>query len=162
VRAGNIAGANLTLTQAAGAGTALGRLTAGSISASNVRASSNIGTVTANTITGSTIYAGVNVPAGNLLPTGAADFVAPSTIRGVTVRSRSGVGFSNSAVAASTLGRMNLGTVPSTNAGVAFGVSGQTIASLTATIEGGQSLRLRRLEEPADGGAAGDFHVRVF
>ena len=162
LRVGNMAGANVTLTLAPGAGPALRRLTASAISDSNIRTSADIGTITANTITGSTVYAGVNVPAGSLLPTAATDFVAPATIRGVNVRSRTGTGFSDSAVAASNLGRINLGTVPTTNAGVPFGVSGQAIASVTAVLSTGEALRLRRLAEPTDGGTAGDFDVRVF
>jgi hypothetical protein len=162
LRAGNLAGANVTLTQAPGTGVALGRLTAGSIADSNIRSTADIGTITANTITNSTIYAGVNVPAGSLLPTSATDFVAPSTIRGVNVRSRTAAGFVDSAVAASNLGRMNLGAINTINAGVPFGISGQTIASVTAAIVGGEAIRLRRLEEPTQGGSAGDFNVRVF
>lgn len=165
LRVGSMTGANLTLTQAPGSGRtpALGRLTStGAIANTNIRASHDLGTITAAAITGSTIYSGVNVPPGSLLPTSAADFVAPATIRGVNIRARTAAGFANSAIVASTLGRMNLGLVNSQNGGVPFGVAGQTIASVNATGTGGNSIRRSRLTEPTDGVTFEDFNVLVF
>lgn len=165
LRVGSMTGANVTLTQAPGTGNApaLGRLTSsGAIGNSNIRASHNLGTITAAAITGSTIYSGVNVAPGSLLPSSAADFVAPASIRGVTVRARDGFGFSNSAIAASTLGRVNLGQVNTFNGGVPFGLAAQTITSLRADGGMGDTVRRNRLTEPTDNINFGDFHVLVF
>ena len=118
--------------------------------------------MTAAAVTGSTIYAGVNPPAGALLPTVAADFVAPATIRGVNIRTRGTSGFSNSAIAASTLGRMNLGVVNTDNGGAPFGIAAQTIAGVSATGSGANVVRRSRLTEPADSITCGDFNVVVF
>jgi hypothetical protein len=165
LRAGSMTGADVTLTRAAAPRTppALGRLTsAGTIADSRIRASHDLGTITAAAITGSTIYVGVNAPATGLLPAGAADFIAPATIRGVNVRTRGTAGFSNSAIAAPAMGRVNLGVVNSDNASVPFGLAAQSIASLNAVGSGGNSIRSKRLSEPADNINFGDFNVLLF
>ena len=164
LRVGSMTGANVTLTQT-GLNTvpSLGRLTStGPITNSNVRASHDVGTITAGSISGSTIYAGVTPPAGSLLPASATDFVAPATIRGVTLRSRAAAAFSGSAIAASTLGRLNLGSVNTFNNGVPHGVAAQTIASLNAVSGTGDSVRRSRLAEPTDNINFGDFYVLLF
>ena len=165
LRVGSMTGANVNLTQAPAPRTApaLGQLVStGAITNSAIRSSHDLGNINAGGITGSTIYAGVVPPAGTLLPTDPAAFVTPATIRGVNIRTRGAPGFSKSAIAASTLGRMNLGLVNTENGGVPFGLAGQTIASVNATGSAGNSVRRSRLTEPADSLTFGDFNVLVY
>lgn len=165
LRAGTITNANITLVQPAGPGAvALGSLNArGAITNSNVRAAAaDIGTVSALSITNSTFYAGVNPAEGTPLPDAATDFVAPATIRSVSVRNRGAASFVNSDIAAQTLGRMTLGVISTANGGVPFGLAADTIAAVTATDAAGARLRYARLTEPADSKESADFKVRVF
>lgn len=165
VRAGSMSGASIYLTQPNVAGAvALGSLVArGAISGSNIRADAGtIGSVTAASITSSTIYAGVNPGEGAGLPDAATDFIAPGTIRSVTVRNRTGPSFVGSDIAAQTLGGMNLGVIQTANGGVPFGLAAQTIAAVTAADAAGARIRYARLDEPADSRESADFKVRVF
>ena len=143
----------------------LGKLTSRSTLANSVvHSAGNVGPVAASTIMGSTIFAGVaDLPEGQSLPAAAGDFAAPATI--TSVRSKA---FSNSDIAAQTLGRLTLGTVTTANAGTAFGVAAHTITALTAA-SGGKTLRLKNVASQADvtaaltasGFAPGDFLVRI-
>ena len=165
LRAGSLTGANVTLVQPSAAGAvALGTLNSkGAITNSNIVAiAADIGAVSALSITNTTIYAGVNPAEGAALPDAGTDFVAPATIRSVNVRNRSAASFVNSDIAAQTLGRMNLGVINTANAGVPFGLAGDTIASVTATDAAGARLLHSRLDEPADSRESADFKVRVF
>ena len=143
----------------------LGKLTSKTtIASSVVHSAGNVGTVAASTIMGSTIFAGVAaLPGGQNLPAAAGDFAAPASI--TSVRSKA---FSNSDIAAQTLGRLTVGAVTTANAGTAFGVAAHTIQALTAT-SGGKTLRLKNAASQADvtaaltasGFAPGDFLARI-
>ena len=90
------------------------------------------------------------------------DFASASSIRGVTVRNRGTTpGFANSDVAASALGRMNLGLVQVDNAGVPFGLAADTIQSLSAVGAGGAPIRTAVLTDPGQSIDQTDFKVRV-
>ena len=164
IRAASVTGASIFLNQAfAPTGQSLGRLTAtGAISGTNIRSAGNIGTVTALSLANSNIFAGINPPDGLTLPDSADDFVAPATIRGVTIRNRAAPSFVASNVAASVLGRLNLGVVQTANGGVPFGVAAQTLTSLNAVDPAGVSLRRTGATEPAQGFESADFKVRIF
>ena len=126
-----------------------------------VRSAGDIGTVTAASITGSRIYAGIQGGNPNL-PNSAADFDGVSTIRNVSIRNRlPTAAFADSNIAASTLGRINLGTVQTSNGGNAFGLAAQTINSISA-VNAGAPIRGAHLTEPTQSLDFTDFHVRIF
>ena len=130
----------------------------GSLVGSDVRAGDVIGTITAGAMSNSRVFAGV-APAVSNLPAAAADFDrAAATIRAVSVRGT----FSNSLIAAPTIGRASLGTVSSTaNGAVPFGVAADGILSMSALTPSGR-LRLARLVDPSQSVLQEDFNVRVF
>jgi hypothetical protein len=117
--------------------------------------------VTAASITGSRIYAGIQ--GGNpALPNSATAFDGVSTIRNVTIRNRlPAAAFVDSNIAASTLGKINLGAVQVNNGGNAFGLAAQTINSFSAT-NAGTPMRGAHLTEPTQSLDFTDFHVRIF
>lgn len=143
----------------------LGKLTSkGAITNSTVHSTGNIGSVAASTLTGSTIFAGVaTLPGGQALPAAASDFAASASISSLRTKT-----FTNSDVAAQTLGRFTLGQVTTANGGTPFGIAGHTIQALTAA-SAGKTLRLKNVASAADvaaaltasGLAAGDFLVRI-
>jgi len=78
-------------------------------------------------------------------------------IRGVSVKGT----FSNTLVAAPTIGRAAPGTVSSpANGGVAFGVAADRIQTVSAVTSSGV-LRRARLDDPAGSVLEQDFAVRV-
>jgi cyclophilin family peptidyl-prolyl cis-trans isomerase len=164
VRAASVSGATILLTQGfAPTGLSLGKLTAaGAINNTNIRSNGNIGTIAALSLSNSTIYAGVNPPDGGALPDSEDDFASAATIRGVSIRNRAAPSFLASNVAASVLGRMNLGVVQTTNGGVPFGVAAQTLTSLSATDVARARIRAARFSEPSQSLELGDFKVRIF
>lgn len=164
-RAGTISGATITLIQPTAAGAfALNSLKVkGAIANSNIRATaSDVGTVSAGSIVNSTIYAGVSSAVGTALPDSADDFVAPATIRAVNVRNRTSASFVNSSIAASTLGRLNLGVINTDNGGVPFGLADLSTLSVAAADTAGTRIRYARLNEPTDSQQLTNFNIRVF
>ena len=91
------------------------------------------------------------------LPDSADDFSNPAAVlRGVTVKGT----FSNTLVAAPTIGRAALGTIASDgNGGVAFGIAGNRIQTVSALTPAGP-LR-RSADDPAGSVLEQDFAVRV-
>ena len=161
---------NVTRDFAVGA-TGLNRLNVrGAITGTRIRAAADIGTVTAASMNDSSVFAGVQGGGGGggaggsrTLPVDATAFVSPATIRNVTIRTRGTPSFIDSNIAASTLGRMSLGTVQVNNGGTPFGLAAQSIASVQGQRnDTGETARAVRLTEPADGIVAGDLQVRVF
>jgi len=147
--------------------TALNRLNVrGAVTNADIRANSNIGTVSAASMTGSTIFAGVNAGGGGggrNLPTAATAFVSAASIRNVTIRNRGTTpAFIDTNIAASDLGRMNLGAVQVSNSGRAFGLAAQTVRSVSALGANATPIRGTQLTEPTESIDATDFEVRVF
>jgi hypothetical protein len=126
----------------------------------DVRSTADIGTVSAASMNDTEIYAGV---AGGDLPVSAASFVNAATIRNVTIRNRAATpAFIDSNIAASTLGRMNLGAVQVNNGGESFGLAAQAVQSLSALGANGAPIRDVRMTEPTDSLDQVDFEVRIF
>ena len=164
LRAASMTGATVNLAQGNGAGMfALNSLNVkGAITNTNIRAtSSDINFVTAGSITNSTIYAGINPADGAALPAAAGDFVAPTTIRAVTIRNHTSASFVDSDIAAGTLGRLNLGVINTANGGVPFGLAAHTVLAVTAADSAGAKIRYANLKAPADTKTSGDFVARV-
>jgi hypothetical protein len=166
LNANTLTGAQIRLNRAFAPGaTALNRLyVRGAMTNTDIRSDADLGTISAASISGSTIFAGKSNGGGKNLPTDATAFVNAATIRGVTVRGRGATPtFADTNIAASTLGRMNLGTVQVNNGGKAFGLAAQTIAAVSGQRnDTGETARAVRLTEPADSITAVDLQVRVF
>ena len=166
---GTLGNANIDLTRPFAAGAvALNRLNVrGAMTGTRVRSDASIGTVSAESISGSSIFAGVANGGGGgaarNLPDNATSFVNAATIKGVTVRSRGTPSFVGSNIVASSLGRLNLGTVQTNNGGTPYGVAANDIASIQGQrSDTGESARAVRLTDPSDNIVAGDFQARVF
>jgi cyclophilin family peptidyl-prolyl cis-trans isomerase len=156
---GNLDTANITLS---GAGIALGKATiSGAIVRTRIQADSGIGSVTAASMADSTIYAGVNTD-GGILPIAADDFTAgSSSIVSVTLKGASGTPtFVNSNIAARSLGKISLGIVQTGNAGVPFGLAGDTVASVAGS--GNGAIKLSKLADPSQSTTQEEFNIRVF
>jgi cyclophilin family peptidyl-prolyl cis-trans isomerase len=156
---GNVDTANLTLS---GAGVSLGKATiSGAITNTRIQAASGIGSITAASMNASTIYAGVNTD-GGILPTAPDDFAAgSSSILSVTLKGSAGTPtFVNSNIAARSLGKISLGIVQTGNAGVPFGLAGDTVASVAGS--GNGAIKLSKLADPAQSTTQDDFNIRVF
>jgi hypothetical protein len=97
------------------------------------------------------------------LPTSLADFSnAAALIGGVSVKAKGGGGFSNSLIAAPTVGKLTLGAIQTANANTPFGVAADRVASLSGVAVGGTGLiRRSRLDDPAGSLSDGDFVLRL-
>jgi peptidyl-prolyl cis-trans isomerase A (cyclophilin A) len=140
----------------------LNTLRAGSIDQAVIRAVSTIGSVLTGSINQSTIFAGLPSDAPpKTLPAASAD-LGTGSIRSFAIVGRSTTPqFVGSNIAASSLGRMNLGTVQENHSGAAFGLAASTVASLSALTSAGQPIRAARLTDPSVSIDQGDFEVRV-
>lgn len=166
--ANTITDADIRLTRAfAPRAVALNRLSArGAITDTNIRTTADIGTVSAASMSNSIIFAGVATGGGGggnrALPNNDADLVNTATIRSVTIRNRTATpAFIDSKIAASTLGRINLGAVQVSNGGEAFGLAAREVRSVSA-LNGATPIRGARLTEPAQSLDVTDFKVRIF
>jgi cyclophilin family peptidyl-prolyl cis-trans isomerase len=131
---GNVSNGQFDSSQAfAPTGKPMGKVNiSGDVANTLIRATGNIASVSVASITGSTIFAGI---AGSLdlrtLPTQATDFASPASIGTVTIKG----GFSDSRVAAVKLNKVAVGIVTTANNGTVFGVAGDTIGSVTGTLD---------------------------
>jgi hypothetical protein len=167
--AGTLTNAQIDLNRAfAARATALNRLNVrGAITGTRVRSDADIGTVSAASITGSSIFAGVANGGGGgaarSLPIDATAFVNAATIKSVTIRTRGTPSFVGSNIVASTLGRINGGTIDVNNGGTPYGLAAQTIGSLSGQRnDTGESRHVAGLTDPSDTIVVGDFQARVF
>jgi hypothetical protein len=125
----------------------------GGLVGSDVRVSGNIGTVRAGSANGSRVFAGVRSDV-TTLPDGKDDFVDASA--GIRSFSVVGGAFSNTLVAAASIGRVLLGSVTSSNGGTPFGVAADTLRSLILP-----SLRLVNGSDPSASRNNADFYARI-
>jgi cyclophilin family peptidyl-prolyl cis-trans isomerase len=161
-RAGSVSLARMTLLQPAGPGAvSLGSLNAkGAMTNSTITsAGGDILSVTVGSMTGSYIATGVAFTGG--VPSDVGQFLTASTIWSVNVRNRTAPSFLNSVIAATNLGRMNLGVVNTVNNGTVFGLGAQFIASVNAVDQAGAPIRFARLDTTAESQQRGDFVARV-
>jgi hypothetical protein len=127
----------------------------GALAGSSIRTAGNVGKVTAAGMSGSQILAGVN---GTALPQTAGDFAnAGASIAGVTIKGT----FSDSIVAAPSIGKAALGTVQTANNAATFGVAADNVKSLTATAGTLGGVRLSKLGDPSGSTTEQDFVVRI-
>lgn len=141
ITAGSITGLNL----AAGL---IGPITdRGAAQGDEITAAGNIGAISALSMSGTRINAAVDSADANGL---ANSFSSSATISSVVIGKG---GFGDSAINAPTLGRVNLGTLSSSNNGTPFGLASSDIVSLIATIDG-KRVTLSRATTQADVSAA--------
>jgi hypothetical protein len=133
---------------------------AGTLAGSVVRAADTIGRVTAASVRDSRLFAGVSGTVTRL-PTSLADFVnTGAVIGGLTVK-RAGT-FSNTIVAAPTIGKLALGAIQTANSGGPFGVAVDRMGIVSGVAVGGAGFVKRsRLDDPSGSLADGDFVLRV-
>jgi hypothetical protein len=91
------------------------------------------------------------------LPTTLVDFTNPASTLGQVKASKT---FSNTLIAAANINKLRLGAVTTGNAGTAFGVSADSIASLKATTLT-QKIKLKNAALSTDSIAEDDFDVVV-
>jgi hypothetical protein len=128
----------------------------GVLSTAQVHASSSIGALSVAAVSSSDIFAGV-VPGLTLLPASLNDWTdSTAAIKSFVVRGRGT--YSNTLLAAGTIGNASLGAVQGANGSTAFGVAAQRIRSLRAMIAG----RSKSMRDPsATTTLAGDAVVRI-
>ena len=125
-----------------------------------LNASSNIGSVSVVGMANSGIYAGLSVGFTGL-PVSTEDFTSQLSIKKVTIHQpEKGDSFVNSFVAASSIGKITLGTVDSDNMGTPFGFATTSIKTYKHTEQGG-TVGLRRLTTPGEYDENGDYLVRI-
>lgn len=138
---GSIAGLELTAAS-------IGRMTdRGAATNDTVSSAGNITAIAALSMSGTRIDAGDPTLDANGLPTA---FPTSASIRTVMVGRG---GFSNSAISATSLGNVTLGSISSNNGGTPFGVGAAQITLLTATVDG-KRLSLRNPASQSDVTAA--------
>jgi hypothetical protein len=140
----------------------LNSLHAGTVANAVIRSGGGIGSIVAGSITGSTIFAGLaDTAAAGALPTDKSVFSAPVAIGSVSLKSKTPPQFTNSVIAAATLGKMNLGVVAVNNSGTAFGLAADAVGSVLATAADGAPIRGSGLTDPGQSITQTDFNVRV-
>ncbi len=140
----------------------LGKLVvSGAMTNSFVQSSGSIGLIVAGAMVGTHIFAGASSTASQF-PSALGDFVSPARIARVAVKSSASVTtFSDSTIAAASLGSMSLGSILSNNnAGVPFGVVGDVITSVVARTAG-KTFAASKLLDPSQSLTLDDFQVRV-
>ena len=148
---GQMFGSSLNFT--AGNTLDLGQLIVrGGIFTTAIQAAGNLGPITSAALDQSAVFAGVApLPTGQSLPMTPSDFSSSSTIQSISLQPRRKiVGFLNSNVAASKIGRLSLGTTRTDNGGFPFGVAATQIAFLFARDQTHhQAFTLTNLHDPA-------------
>jgi hypothetical protein len=140
---GSLSDASLHLTNALAARVLdLGHLgVTGATTNATIISAGNIGSITTAGISGSSIDAGTTN--GVRFPQAGSGFAASATISAIQVVGR-GSKFSNSDIAAQTIGVLNLGQIQTQNGGTPFGVAAGTISSFNSTLDSGGALHLNR------------------
>jgi hypothetical protein len=111
---------------------------------SSITAAGNIASISTGSISGSSIDAGINN--GTTLPTTAADFASNASITSIAVTGR-GATFSDSDIAAATLGSLSLGEIITASSETRFGIAADTIRAIALTLDsGGGPLHLNATE----------------
>ena len=129
---------------------------AGALASATLRSAGPIGAVSAASVSGSRIFAGV-ADAVTGLPASPADFANGSaSIGSLAVRGT----FTDSLVAAPTIGRLTLPSVPTSNNNRPFGVAADLIRSAAVTV-GPRALRLSNLGDPARSASHEEFVLRA-
>lgn len=148
--------ANITADQ-------LGKLSvSGTLASSTLRIGGGIGKITAGALRDSTILSGVGAQVTGL-PTGADAFANPASfISSVSVKSKSPGSFSNTMIAAASIGSLSLGAIASDNGGTPDGVAAMSIRAVAGILADSSRLKLKNLDAPEQSTSSGDFVLRLF
>jgi hypothetical protein len=124
---------NTTMTLTAPNTLDLAKLSIGGAASSLfVNATGNIGAISAASMANTIIYAGIGAMSpGQVLPNFPSDFASEQSIKSVKVKTGKTPTFSNSSIAAASLGSLALGRIQTANGGTSFGVAATAISSLT-------------------------------
>ena len=147
--AGTLHDSVLLLT--AGGAQDLAILAAGAVDNTVIDTTGSIGTISASALEDSQIYAGIGASgAAAPFPPVSSAFAAMARISTIQLRKMNGV-FSdtNSSIAASQIGQLNLGRVQFANGGTPFGVQAVSIKSLTAAGPSTSAFTFRNLTSQA-------------
>jgi hypothetical protein len=138
----------------------LQRLTVGgALTGSDIRSAGDVMSLRVGRAANSRVFAGVGV-GQNGLPDSMDDFAnAAAQIKSVSVTSKAAGAFVDTLIAAPHVGSVSLGSIVTGNAGNAFGVSGDSIATVRGST--GTKLSLKGLDEPSETETEGDFVARV-
>ena len=118
-----------------------------------------INSITVGSVNGSQIFAGVGtLPPSQPLPASASDFSASADIKSLRVKAS----FSNSDIAAQSLGHLSLGKVQTSNGGASFGIAAHTIATVSGFDQNTSSkISLKNLTSSAASTSFEDFVIRL-
>ncbi len=131
----------------------------GTLRNSEIRSAGSIGAFTAAASAASKIFAGARSDL-DVLPGSTSDFSDLSAqIKSISFKSKAAGAFSNTLIAAPTIGKVSLGAVQTSNGGTPFGVSGHFIKSFSANANG--SLKQANLSDPSASLQVEDFFVRL-
>lgn len=136
-----------------GSGVDLKSLTAGTVADTTIRSAGSIGAIAAGQMSGDRIYAGIGtLSGGRTLPTTAADFVAPAAISSIRVKKgKATATFSNTAIAASSIGNASFGSIAMANGGTTFGLASRSVRTVSgADSATGKAFHLGKLTAPTD------------
>lgn len=136
----------------------INRLNVGTLSSSAIRVSNSIGTLTANSTQNSEIFVSIN-PTLTSLPAATTDFASESgSIKSITVRGA----FSNTQIAAWSVGNVTLDDIQTNNGGTPFGVTADTLNHFRGVPAGGKAIILSKLFAPYNPTSlGGDAVVRI-
>jgi hypothetical protein len=130
----------------------------GAITGVSLLATDSLGPIVAKGIANSIFFAGMSTTL-TTLPTASTDFANKSASI-VSVKTTMAGGFSNSLIAAWSIGTVNLGKIATNNGGTPFGVSGDQIASVIGL--GTAPIHLVNVNDLTAPLIQGDFNVRPF
>ena len=116
----------------------------GAFSGVTVSSVGTIGSLQSQTMDANTIVAGA--PSLTSLPTAVGDFEFDASIKSLKVKDT----FASSNVVAKTLGKFQVGTLLTDNAGVQFGIAGDTLASFKGKTDAGTKFSVKKADTQAD------------
>jgi cyclophilin family peptidyl-prolyl cis-trans isomerase len=118
----------------------------GSITGSTLKTTGNLRKVFAATLDNSTIFAGINtLSSGQTLPSSITDLATTSSIGLVKLKtSAAHDSFTNSEIAANSLGDLFLGKITTNNGGAVNGVAGRTIKTFEASANA-RDIKLKKI-----------------
>lgn len=143
-----------------GSGTSLKNLlVGGAMNRVNLDSSGTINSIIVGSVIDSRIFAGVGtLPADQSLPNSEGDFSASVTMKSLRVKAS----FSNSDIAAQSLGRLSIGKVQTSNGGASFGLAAHAISAISGIDQKTFSkISLRNLTSSAASTSFEDFLIRL-
>jgi hypothetical protein len=137
----------------------IGKITiGGALSGAAIRSEQVIAGLTVGSITDSLVFAGIT---GTALPDSIDDFNPAGEIKAFSVKSKVAGAFSDTLIAAATVGKAALSAIASANAGSPFGLAALSAKSVTGATDVGGPFKKSNVTDPAASIIAGDFALRL-